>query len=32
VSIDADQPLEQVMLAAKRAVWHHILRNANAPR
>lgn len=32
VSIDADQPLDQVMLAAKRAVWHHILRKANAPR
>jgi thymidylate kinase/uncharacterized membrane protein len=32
VAIDADQPLDTVMLEAKRAVWRHILKNANAPR
>lgn len=28
VAIDADQPLERVMLEAKRTVWRHILRKA----
>lgn len=32
VSIDADQPLDKVMLEAKRVVWRHILKNAHAPR
>ena len=32
VSIDADQPLDKVLLEAKRTVWRHILKNANAPR
>jgi len=32
VSIDADQPLDKVMLDAKRIVWRHILKNAHAPR
>ena len=31
-SIDADQPLDKVMLDAKRLVWRHILKHANAPR
>ena len=32
VAIDADQPLEQVMLEAKRTVWRHILKQADAAR
>lgn len=32
VAIDADQPLEQVMLEAKRAIWHHMLRAGDEPR
>ncbi len=32
VAIDADQPLERVMLETKRAVWRQILKTANAPR
>jgi thymidylate kinase len=32
VAIDADQPLDKVMLDAKRAVWRHILKAADAPR
>ena len=32
VAIDADQPLDTVMVEAKRAVWRHILKNAHAPR
>ena len=36
VAIDADQPLDQVLLAAKRAVWRQVLKQArgqaNAPR
>jgi len=31
-TIDADQPLDQVMLEAKRLVWRHILKNAHAAR
>ena len=29
VAIDADQPLDKVMLDAKRTVWRHILKAAN---
>lgn len=32
VAINADQPLEQVMLEAKRTIWRHVLRKADAPR
>jgi len=32
VQIDADQPLEQVMLEAKRTIWRHMLQAANASR
>lgn len=31
VAIDADQPLEQVMLEAKRTIWRHMLRKAYGP-
>ena len=31
-AIDADQPLEQVLLEAKRTIWRHMLQAANAPR
>ncbi len=32
LSIDADQPLDRVMLDAKRIVWRHILKSAHASR
>ncbi|PZF75537.1 hypothetical protein DK847_16970 [Aestuariivirga litoralis] len=32
VSVDADQPLDQVMLAVKRTIWQRILRQAHAAR
>jgi thymidylate kinase len=32
VAVDADQPLEKVTLAVKRTIWHHMLKQAHAPR